>query len=67
MYDMLCNKLVKRGVDISSLELGEPIVQVKTASQAITVREGIESADSVAPALLPECRAPPRAELLEGI
>jgi len=43
MYDILCTKLVKRGVDISCLELAEPVVHVKTASQDITVREGIAS------------------------
>jgi len=43
MYDVLCNKLAKRGVDISSLELGDPVVQIKTATQVITVREGIDS------------------------
>jgi uncharacterized protein YajQ (UPF0234 family) len=41
MYDILCNRLVKRGVDISCLEVGEPVVQVKTATQVVTVREGI--------------------------
>ena len=41
MYDILCNKLVKRGVDISCLDLAEPVLHVKTATQAITVREGI--------------------------
>ena len=46
MYDMLCNKLVKRGVDITCLELADPVVQLKTATQAVTVREGIETADS---------------------
>ena len=46
MYDILCNKLVKRGVDIACLELGEPNVQMKTATQRVTVREGIESADA---------------------
>jgi uncharacterized protein YajQ (UPF0234 family) len=46
MYDILCNKLVKRGVDIACLELGEPNVQLKTATQAVTVREGIETADA---------------------
>ena len=46
MYDMLCTKLVKRGVDIACLEMGEPVVQLKTASQGITVREGIDTADS---------------------
>ena len=46
MYDILCNKLVKRGVDIACLEPGEPNVQMKTATQAVTVREGIETAEA---------------------
>ena len=46
MYDVLCNKLVKRGVDLTCLEKGEPEVQVKTAVQGITVREGIETSDA---------------------
>jgi uncharacterized protein YajQ (UPF0234 family) len=46
MYDILCNKLVKRGVDIACLEMGEANVQLKTATQAVTVREGIETADA---------------------
>ena len=46
MYDMLCNKLVKRGVDIACLELSDPVVQLKTAIQVVTVREGIETAES---------------------
>lgn len=46
MYDILCNKLVKRGVDIAALELGEPNIQLKTATQVVTVREGIETAES---------------------
>jgi uncharacterized protein YajQ (UPF0234 family) len=46
MYDILCNKLVKRGVDIAALELGDPNIQLKTASQVVTVREGIETAES---------------------
>ncbi len=45
MYDILCNKLVKRGVDITCLDVAEPVLHVKTATQAITVREGI-AADS---------------------
>ena len=45
MYDMLCNKLAKRGVDLLSLELGEPEIHVKTAKQEITVKEGVETAD----------------------
>ena len=46
MYDILCNKLVKRGVDIACLELGEPTIQLKTATQVVTVREGIDTAEA---------------------
>jgi uncharacterized protein YajQ (UPF0234 family) len=43
MYDILCNKLVKRGIDIACLEKGEPVIHARTATQAIKVREGIET------------------------
>jgi len=43
MYDILCNKLVKRGIDIACLEKGEPAIQARTATQAVKVREGIET------------------------
>ena len=46
MYDILCNKLVKRGVDIACLELGDPTIQLKTATQVVTVREGIDTAEA---------------------
>lgn len=46
MYDILCNKLVKRGIDIACLEKGEPVIQARTATQAVKVREGIETADA---------------------
>ena len=46
MYDMLCTKLTKRGVDISCLEKAEPDIQARTATQAITVREGIDTAEA---------------------
>lgn len=46
MYDMLCNKLVKRGIDISCLEMADPVIQLKTATQVVAVREGIETADA---------------------
>jgi len=46
MYDILCNKLVKRGVDIDCLERGEPNIQARTATQEITVREGIDTAEA---------------------
>ena len=43
MYDILCNKLVKRGIDIACLEKGEPVIQARTATQAFKVNEGIET------------------------
>jgi uncharacterized protein YajQ (UPF0234 family) len=43
MYDILCNKLVKRGIDIACLEKGEPVIQARTATQTIKVNEGIET------------------------
>jgi len=43
MYDMLCNKLVKRKIDIACLERAEPVIQARTATQAVKVREGIET------------------------
>ena len=46
MYDMLCNKMVKRGIDIACLERGEPVVQMKSATQAVTIREGIETPEA---------------------
>ena len=44
MQDILYNKLAKRGIELGALEVGEPTIQAKTASQPITVREGIDSA-----------------------
>ncbi len=46
MYDVLCSKLSRRGVDIACLEKHEPVVQAKTATQAIDVREGIDTAEA---------------------
>lgn len=43
MYDILCNKLVKRGIDIACLEKGDPVIHARTATQAVKVREGIET------------------------
>ena len=43
MYDILCNKLVKRGIDIACLEKAEPIIQARTATQAVKVNEGIDT------------------------
>lgn len=46
MYDVLCNKLVKRGIDLIALDKAEPVLQARTATQTITVREGIQSDDA---------------------
>ena len=43
MYDILCNKLVKRDIDIACLEKLEPVIQARTATQAIKVNEGIDT------------------------
>jgi uncharacterized protein YajQ (UPF0234 family) len=43
MYDMLCNKLVKRSIDIACLEKGEAVIQARTATQTIKVNEGIDT------------------------
>jgi len=43
MYDILCNKLVKRSIDIACLEKGEAVIQARTATQTIKVNEGIET------------------------
>lgn len=43
MYDILCNKLVKRSIDITCLEKDEPVIQARTASQTIKVNEGIDT------------------------
>ena len=43
MYDILCNKLVKRGIDIICLEKNEPLIQTRTATQSIKVNEGIDT------------------------
>jgi len=42
MYDMLCNKMVKRGIDIACLEKNEAVIQARTATQAVKVNEGID-------------------------
>jgi len=46
MYDILCARLVKRNVDIACLEKSDPVLQAKTATQSVQVREGIETPDA---------------------
>lgn len=43
MYDILCNKLVKRSIDIACLEKGEAVIQARTATQTVKVNEGIDT------------------------
>lgn len=43
MYDILCKKLVKRGIDIACLEKGEAVIQARTATQTVKVNEGIDT------------------------
>lgn len=42
MMDILQKKMVKRGVDIGSLEVGEPETANMRARQKVTVRQGID-------------------------
>ena len=46
MYDMLTGKMTKRGIDIRCLERGDMDLQLKTARQTVTVKQGLESADA---------------------
>lgn len=43
MFDILCNKLVKRGIDIVCLEKSDPDIQARTATQNVKVNEGIDT------------------------
>jgi len=43
MYDILCNKLVKRSIDIACLEKGEAVIQARTATQSVKINEGIDT------------------------
>ncbi len=43
MLDILRQKLVKRNVDIGSMETDKPICHLNSARQATTIRQGIDS------------------------
>lgn len=43
MLDILQNKLTKRGVDIASLEIGDPLITGKQAIQKATLKQGIDT------------------------
>jgi len=44
MIDILNNKLVKRGIDIACLDIGEAELRGQRARQTITLKEGIDQA-----------------------
>jgi uncharacterized protein YajQ (UPF0234 family) len=46
MYDVLCNKLNKRGIDIVCLDPGEAEIHLKSATQPVVVRQGITTEDA---------------------
>jgi len=46
MLDILHNKLVKRGIDITFLDTGEPEQRGKRARQNLTLKEGIDQLTS---------------------
>jgi len=43
MLDMLYGKLAKRGVDLDCLEADDPELMARTATQHVTIQEGIDS------------------------
>ncbi len=43
MLDILRNKLIKRGVDISCMEVGDVVVSGKRVNQKIELKQGIDS------------------------
>lgn len=44
LYDILENKLIKRGIDVNCAELADPEVNVAQASQLVTLRQGLDTA-----------------------
>lgn len=43
MLDMLYSKLSKRGLDLDAAEAAEPVIQARSATRQVTIREGIDS------------------------
>lgn len=42
MFDIVCSKLTKRGIDIAALEAGEPEISGQRARQKLVLRQGID-------------------------
>ncbi len=43
LWDILENKLIKRGIDVACADIGEPEVNVAQARQQVTLRQGLDS------------------------
>ncbi len=43
MLDILKLRIAKRGIDVQCLKVDEPIVNIQTAKQIVSLREGIDS------------------------
>lgn len=43
MLDILYGKLARRGVDLEGVETDDPVLMAKTATQNVTIREGIDA------------------------
>jgi uncharacterized protein YajQ (UPF0234 family) len=43
MLDILKLKLTKRGVDVACLKIDEPVTNIQTAKQNVTLRQGIDT------------------------
>ena len=41
MLDVLKNKLTKRSIDLGHMEIGDPVIQHKSAEQIVTMKQGI--------------------------
>jgi len=46
LLDILENKLIKRGVDVSCMEKADPDVNLSEAKQEVTLRQGLDSLQS---------------------
>lgn len=46
MLDMLRARMAKRGIDLACLDEQEPDIQLKTATQLVNIREGLETEDA---------------------
>jgi len=44
MYQVFLTKANRRGIDVKCMELQDPTIQLKTAVQVMTIREGLDAA-----------------------